>query len=47
MTLQPTNPCSHVEKIPEKHLEFVELLDSLASSGKHSEDIESDLEMIC
>jgi hypothetical protein len=33
-----------VEKIPENHLEFVELLDSLASSGKHAEDIESDLQ---
>jgi len=32
-----------VEKDPENHLEFAELLDSLASSGKHAEDVESDL----
>jgi len=41
--LQPQNPMHPC--IPEENrLEFVELLDSLASSGKHAENIESDLE---
>jgi hypothetical protein len=43
MILQPTNHMQPVEKIPETHLKFVELLDSLASSGKHAKDVESDL----
>jgi len=30
-------------EIPGNHLEFAELLNSLASSGQHTEDIESDL----
>jgi hypothetical protein len=29
--------------IPGNHLEFAELLNSLASSGQHTEDVESDL----
>jgi hypothetical protein len=34
-------PCNQVPK--ENRLEFVELLDSLSSTGKHAENIESDL----
>jgi len=36
-----------VKKDPDNHLEFAELLDSLASPGKHAEDIESDLKIVC
>ena len=36
-------PCSRRIIPKENHLEFAERLDSLASSGKHTENIESDL----
>ena len=35
-----------MQRPKENHLEFAELLDSLASSGKYTEDIESDLDFI-
>lgn len=43
--MQPNKPHAHVSPpLPEKlRLELVELLNSLASSGKNTENIESDL----
>lgn len=44
--LHHQNPCIHVEENPERRrLELVELLDSLASSGKDTEDVEADLQV--
>ena len=42
--LRPTNPMHPCRENPEEtRLEFVELLNSLSGSGKHAENIESDL----
>ena len=41
---QPTKPHAAMTRLSQKkRLEFVELFDGLASSGKHTENIESDL----